>query len=106
MTPRQPQKPQQPDFTKPVRNMEDTNETEGPQAFLCEMNSNLSDSFSYIENDRPLSHHFAFLDCEDQQDIQQNLQKNKQQNPFQNKMNEYLANRDNDPYIGKMISRT
>ena len=98
----QPQRnrPMKPDFTKEIQ-PQTLNEND-PQPFLDEMNSKISDNFSYIDTEQPLSHNFSFL--EDTQEIQQNIN-SKQQSGFQNEMDNYLNSRDNDPYIGKSIAR-
>ena len=91
-----------PDFTKPIEPVQ--YEENEPKPYLLEMNSNISDSFSYIDNETPLSHNFLFLQG-DKEDIQQNIQQT--QNPKElSPMDIYLQNRDNDPYIGKAITRT
>ena len=99
----QPQRPKRqvskrPDFTKPIESQQlEENE---PSPFLLEMNSSLSDSFSYIDNETPLSHNYSFI--QDKNDIQQNIQQTQQTS----EMDRYLNSRDNDPYIGKAIART
>ena len=74
---------------------------------MSEMNSKLSDNYSYIEYSNPLQHNYSFLDNNLTNEITQHLNQQKNSNNRQNNvLDNFRESRDNDPHIRKSIRRT
>ena len=105
-TQRQSQQPPEPESTGPA------------PIFTGEMNSKFSDNYSFLDSDNPLTHSYSFLDNNMTNEITNHLKQQQQQQPQQNSrqtqqqiqqnnmMDQFMQNRDNDPYIMKPIART